>query len=367
MNAPTTSKPPDVATGLAALEAQAAAILRPEHYDYFAGGADDEVTLAENLAAFRRLRLWPRMLRGGFAGSMETVLPGARLDLPIAIAPTAFHGLAHPDGECATARAAAAAGVLMIVSMAATKSLEQVAAAVDGRAGWRFWFQFYIQPDRAFTLELVRRAEAAGCCALVVTVDSPVFGRHVRDLRNGFRDLPPGLGCANLRIDGGDEYRSIEFDSTLTWRDIDWLRSATRLPIAIKGLAHPEDARLAIEHGADAIIVSNHGGRQLDTVAASIDLLPAVAAAVDGRIPIVLDGGVRRGTDVLKALALGATAVAIGRPVIWGLAVGGEAGVGAVLQQLGHELRDALALCGCRSLRESRSAELLFTTKDPRS
>lgn len=354
----------DLATGLLALEAQAAACLPREHYDYFAGGADDEVTLAENVAAFRRLRLRPRILRGAVTDDLSTSLPGAVPGLPILIAPTAFHALAHVDGECATARAAADAEALMIVSMAATKSLEEIAAAMRGRTGWCFWFQFYIQPDRAFTLELVRRAEDAGCRGLVVTVDSPVFGRHVRDLRNGFRELPPGLRCANLRRDGRDDDHPIAFDSTLTWHDIDWLRGITSLPVILKGVAHPADALFAVDHGVDAIMVSNHGGRQLDSVAASIDLLPAVAAAVDGRIPVLLDGGIRRGTDVLKALVLGATAVAIGRPVLWGLAVGGEAGVSAVLRQLASELHDALALAGFRSLHDARGADSTFIMKE---
>jgi 4-hydroxymandelate oxidase len=228
----------------------------------------------------------------------------------------------------------------MVVSMAATVEVEEIAAS-----GATLWFQLFVQPDRGFTQELVRRAEAAGCRALVVSVDAPVFGHRERDLRNGFHDLPDGMRPEHM---GG---RSIAF-SLLTWDDVDWLRTITTLPVVLKGVVHPEDARTAVRRGVDAIIVSNHGGRQLDTMPATIDLLPDVVDAVDGAVPVLLDGGVRRGTDVLKALALGATAVGVGRPVLWGLATGGEEGVAHVLEQLRAELDVALALCGCASPRE---------------
>jgi 4-hydroxymandelate oxidase len=315
------------------LEAAARRRLDPAVYDYFAGGADDEITLRENEAAFARLRLVPRVLRGPVA-SPEVTLLGARASMPVIVAPTAFHRLAHDDGELATARAAAAAGTIMVVSMAATVAVEEIAAS-----GASLWFQLFVQPDRGFTEALVRRAEAAGCGALVVSVDTPVFGRRERDVRNGFHELPDGVRCAHM--DG----RSIAF-SPLSWDDVEWLRTATTLPIALKGIVHPEDARLAVGRGVDALVVSNHGGRQLDTMPASIDLLPGVVDAVDGAVPVLMDGGVRRGTDVVKALALGAAAVGVGRPVVWGLAVDGQEGVLQVLELLRIELESALALCG---------------------
>ncbi|HEY3260037.1 MAG TPA: alpha-hydroxy acid oxidase, partial [Pseudonocardiaceae bacterium] len=244
--------------------------------------------------------------------------------------------------------------VIMIVSMASTVAIEQVAAAAAQADGPGLWFQLGIQPDRGFTAELARRAEAAGCAALVVSVDSGVFGQRERDLRNGFLDLPDGMHAENMR-DSSGRLRRIEFCAELCWHDVDWLRELTALPIVLKGVLHPADAALAVRRGVDAIIVSNHGGRQLDTVPATIELLPAVVAAVDGRIPVLLDGGVRRGTDVVKALALGAAAVGIGRPVLWGLAVAGQEGVRQVLELLRDELDRALALCGCGRVAEVTS------------
>lgn len=331
-------------------EAEARARLDPAHYDYFAGGAGDEVTVRANEAAFARLGLLPRVLRG--AGKLQTdvTLLGSRAAMPVLVAPTAFHRLADPEGERATARAVAAAETIMIVSMAATVAVEDVAAAAPGA---ELWFQLYVQPDQAFTEKIVRRAEAAGCKALVVTVDSPALGLRERDLRNGFHDLPEHLCCENLR-DGarGDRVRPIVMAPELSWEHLDRLRETTSLPIVLKGVTHPADARLAVGHGAAAIMVSNHGGRQLDTVPAAIDLLPDVVAAVGGAVPVLMDGGVRRGTDVLKALALGAAAVAVGRPVIWGLAAGGERGVARVLGLLRAEVENALTLCGCASVHD---------------
>ncbi|NRQ31177.1 alpha-hydroxy-acid oxidizing protein [Nonomuraea sp. NN258] len=332
---------------LAELEAAARERLDPVHYDYFAGGAGDELTLRANERAFDRIALVPRVLRGAAVARTEVTLLGARASMPVLVAPTAFHRLADPEGERATARAAAAAGTIMIVSMAATVAVEDVAAAAPGA---ELWFQLYLQPDLAFTERIVRRAEAAGCTALVVTVDSPVLGAHARDRRNGFRDLPPGLCCENLR--DGDRIRPFVFSPELSWAHLDRLREMTALPVAVKGVTHPADARLALDHGAAAIIVSNHGGRQLDTVAAAVDLLPDVVAAVGGAVPVLMDGGIRRGTDVLKALALGADAVAVGRPVLWGLAAAGERGVTDVLTRLREQFEDALLLCGCAAIGE---------------
>ena len=330
----------DQAAGLADLAAGARRRLDPVYWDYFAGGAGEERTVHANEEAFARRRIVPRVLRGAGDRDLRTELFGDELSMPVLIAPTAFHRLAHPDGEAATARAAADAGTVLVVSMAATQPIEQIAAA-----GATLWFQLYPQPDLAFTEALVRRVEAAGCRALVVTVDSPVFGRRERDLRHGFLDLPTGLACENMRDDTG-RLRDIEMDAGLGWDRIAWLRGRTRLPILLKGVLHPADARLAVEHGVDGLIVSNHGGRQLDGAITTLDALPGVAEAAGGRLPVLLDGGIRRGTDVLTALALGATAVLVGRPVIWGLAVGGAAGVGHVLELLRADLDRALALTG---------------------
>ncbi|HEY4882554.1 MAG TPA: alpha-hydroxy acid oxidase [Myxococcales bacterium] len=340
-------------------EAEARRRLSPAVYDLFAGGGGDEVTLRANTAAFARIGLVPRALRGSRERNLEVMLLGRRASMPIILAPTAFHRLAHPEGERASARAAARTGTIMIASMASTVAIEEIAAAARTAAidaDPDLWFQLYIQPDLGFTEAIVHRAEESGCKALVVTVDSPLFVKRERDLRNGFLDLPSGLCCENMRVRGaGDEWtpaRPIAFSPELSWDHIDWLRRVAKVPIALKGISHPEDAALAVGHGVDALIVSNHGGRQLDTVPATIELLPGIADAVAGRIPLLLDGGIRRGTDVVKALALGATAVAIGRPALWGLAAAGEDGVAAVLELLRAELDHAMALCGCRSLQD---------------
>ncbi len=348
------------------IEREAKLRLDPAVYDYFAGGADDEITVLSNEAAFARIGLLPRVLRGAGPANLEATILGCPISMPVLIGPTAFHKLAHPEGERATARAAATAGTIMIVSMASTVAVEEVAAAARGAESGasNLWFQIYIQPDLGFTESIVQRAEAAGCSAVVVTVDSPTFGRRKRDLRNGFNDLPAGMCCENLRESGNGnghgKARQIIFSSDLSWKSIEWLRKMTELKIVLKGIVHPEDAKLAVRHGADAVLVSNHGGRQLDTVPATIDLLPAIVDAVDGRIPLLLDGGIRRGTDVLKALVLGASAVAIGRPVLWGLALDGEAGVESVLEMLHSELERALTLCGCSSLRDLTPGLLQF-------
>jgi 4-hydroxymandelate oxidase len=344
------------ALSLRELEVEALGRLTPAAYDFFAGGADDEMTLQANEAAFARIGLVPRVLRGSGTPQLEMTLLGCRCAMPVLIAPTAFHRLAHPDGERAPARAAALTDTIMIVSMASTVAIEEVATAarqVAAKTAPQLWFQIYLQPDLRFTEAIIRRVEDAGCTALVVSVDSPTFGRRERDLRNGFLDLPAGMCCENLRepLPGGGwgAPRSIVFWSELAWEHLDWLRRTTALPIALKGIAHPEDARIAVLRGADALLVSNHGGRQLDTVPAAIDLLPAIASAVGDTVPLLLDGGIRRGTDVVKALALGASAVAIGRPIIWGLAVNGAPGVVGVLEMMRAELERALILCGCAS------------------
>jgi 4-hydroxymandelate oxidase len=316
--------------------------MNPVHADFFAGGAGAERTLRGNLAAFDRLRIVPRVLRATGDRDLRTTLFGTGLATPILVAPTAFHLLAHPGGEAATAQGAAAAGTVMVVSMAATQPVEVIA-----RAGGPLWFQLYPQPDPGFTAAVVKRAEAAGCRALVVTVDSPVFGRRERDLRNGFTELPAGLVCENMRDDTG-RVRDIAMDATAGWDRIGWLRTVTGLPILLKGVLHPADARLAVEHGVDGLIVSNHGGRQLDGAIATIDALPAVAEAVAKRIPVLVDGGIRRGTDVLIALARGADAVLVGRPVLDALVAGGATAVRDRLRELTAELDHAMALAGAR-------------------
>jgi len=345
------------ALSLREFESQARFRLDRAAYDFFAGGADDEVTLRANETAFSSIGLIPRVLRGYGERDVAVQLLNCQMSMPVLLAPTAFHRLAHPDGECATVRAAMAAGITMIVSMASTVPIEKVAAAAREvvRAGIpNLWFQLYIQPDQGFTEEIIRRAESAGCSALVVSVDSPAFGNRERDRRNGFLDLPPGMSCENLRdhLSGTGRVRPIVFAPELSWEHIDRVRKMTSLKLTLKGVMHPEDARLAVRHGADAIMISNHGGRQLDTVPAAVDLLPPIADAVEGGIPLLLDGGIRRGTDVVKAIALGASAVAIGRPVLWGLAVAGQEGVAQVIETLRSELDRALALCGCRSIRD---------------
>lgn len=280
---------------------------------------------------------------------------GQKLQFPILLAPVAYHKLAHPEGELATVRGAGMAGATLVVSTYATVALEDVAKAANGP----LWMQLYVHPDRAFTRELVRRAEAAGYAALCLTVDSPVFGTRNREQRAGFA-LPRGARAENLHALGstiqatlhsaiGGVYSPI-VDPSLQWKDVDWLCSFAKLPVVLKGILAPEDARLAVQHGAAAIIVSNHGGRNLDTVPATIEALPGIVEAVQGQIPVLLDGGIRRGTDVLKALALGAKAVLIGRPYAWGLAVGGAAGVAEIVRILRDEFRAAMALCGTSSL-----------------
>jgi len=328
-------------------------------YDYFASGAGDELTLGANRAAYDRLRLRYRVMAGVGERSLGVQLFGRDLSLPVLVAPMAFQGLAHPEAELATARATAEAGTVMVLSTLSTTAVEDVVAASTGPV----WFQLYVYKDRAATAALVERAEAAGCEALVLTVDAPLLGRRERDVRNGFH-LPAHLTARNLqaagyqRLDPVDDgsglaaYVASLLDPNLTWEDVAWLRSLTKLPVLVKGVVRGDDAGLAIDHGAAGVIVSNHGGRQLDTAVATIDALPEVARAVSGRGAVLVDGGIRRGTDVIKALALGADAVLLGRPVLWGLAVDGQAGVARVLQLLRDEFDQALALCGARSPRE---------------
>ncbi|MGQ4648868.1 alpha-hydroxy-acid oxidizing protein [Lyngbya aestuarii] len=334
--------------------------LSPMALDYYASGAWDEVTLRHNRTAFERLKLRPRMLVDVSQRDLITEILGQFFPLPILIAPMAFQCLAHPEGELATAKAAAELGAVMVLSTMSTKSLEEVARL---RQETNPWFQLYVHRDRSLTQALVERAEANGFTALCLTVDAPVLGRRERDQRNQFT-LPPEMELANLTTMANLEipqtegesglftYFTQQLDPGLTWRDVEWLQSLTKLPVVVKGILRGDDALRAVEHGVKAIIVSNHGGRQLDGAIATIDALPEVVAAVGDAAEVLIDGGIRRGTDVFKALALGAKGVLVGRPVLWGLAVDGEAGVRHVLQLLRDELDVAMALSGCANLKD---------------
>jgi isopentenyl diphosphate isomerase/L-lactate dehydrogenase-like FMN-dependent dehydrogenase len=304
---------------------------------YYAGGAGDEVTLRDNIAAFERRKLRPRILVDVRGVSTATTVLGTDVSMPILLAPLAMQRMASPEGELATARAAARAGTLMCLSTAATARPADVAAAAPGAPRW---FQVYVFGDRAITEDLIAEAVDNEYSALVLTVDVPYLGRRERDLRVDFK-VPEGLSLSGDIFGQG-------FDASLSWRDLEWL-AGFGLPVVVKGLLTAEDAQLACEHGAAAVVVSNHGGRQLDGVAASLDALPEVVDAVDGRAEVFLDGGVRRGTDALKALALGARAVLIGRAMLWALAARGEDGVAHVLELLRDELKLGLALLGCGS------------------
>jgi isopentenyl diphosphate isomerase/L-lactate dehydrogenase-like FMN-dependent dehydrogenase len=325
--------------------------------DYFRGGANDEVALRENRAAWERWQLHHRVLRDVVDRELATTLFGQRVDWPVLVAPTAYHRMAHADGELATARAAAACGTAMVLSTLSNTAMEEVAR--EARRG--LWFQLYVYRDRGITAELIARAEAAGCGAIAVTVDAPVAGQRERDVRNRFA-YPADLPMSNL-LPLGSRYATPElgdggfmgyvnrmFDPSLNDRDLEWIAARTSLPVLVKGVMRPDDACAALDHGARGLIVSNHGGRQLDASPATVDVLGPVVDAVDGRAPVLVDGGIRRGVDVLRALALGARAVLVGRPVLWGLTVGGEAGVRRVLDLLRHEFDVAMALAGCRTL-----------------
>ncbi|HEY5937363.1 MAG TPA: alpha-hydroxy acid oxidase [Kofleriaceae bacterium] len=336
------------------LEAIARARLPQMAWDYYASGADDERCVRRNCEAYDRIALHYRVLVDVATRDLSTTVLGERLAMPIAVAPTAFHRLAHRDGELASVRGAGAAGTLFILSTLSNTAVEDVVAAASGPV----WFQLYVYRDRAATEALVRRVEAAGCRALVLTVDAPLLGRRERDVRNRFA-LPAGLGIENLhaagyaRLPGASAdsglaaYVADLLDPSLSWDAIAWLRSITHLPVLVKGIVRADDAVRAIEHGAAGIVVSNHGGRQLDASPATIEVLGRISDALGGRGEILLDGGVRRGADVVKALALGAKAVLVGRPVLWGLAAGGHEGVAGVLAMLRRELDLAFALCGC--------------------
>ncbi|KAA8499476.1 Peroxisomal (S)-2-hydroxy-acid oxidase GLO3 [Porphyridium purpureum] len=329
-------------------------------YGYYASGADDMQTLKDNEEGFKRLRFRPRVLIDVTKQDLTAVIMGTATSFPMVLAPTAMQRMAHPEGELATARAAAAQGVIMGLSSWSTTALEDVEAEAPGSPKW---FQLYVYKDRAITLELVRRAERQGFLAIALTVDTPRLGRREADIRNSF-SLPPHLTMANFAaIDPSREqgkmtgpgakgsglasYVASLIDQSLSWKDIQWLKENSKMPILAKGIETAEDAVLAMEAGCAGIIVSNHGARQLDGVVSTIDALEEVVQAVRGRIPVFVDSGVRRGTDIVKALALGASGACIGRPYVWGLAVAGQQGVEHVIQMLRNEFALAMALCGC--------------------
>lgn len=306
----------------------------PVAWEYIASGAADEISVRWNIDAYRSLRLVPRQLRDVSKLDTSVSLLGTRLEHPILLAPTACHKLAHPDGEVGTARGARAARAGMVLSSYSTTPVEQVAAEKPPL----FWFQLYVQ-NRAYTEGLVRRAVSAGATAIAVTVDTPISGPRNRQERSGFK-FPP-----NLPHISGDRP-----EHPLTWKDLEWIQRAAGVPIFLKGILHPDDAELGVKAGAAGIMVSNHGGRNLDTALPTIDALPAIVDRVAGRVPVMVDGGIRRGTDVLKAMAYGATAVMIGRPYVHGLAVNGAAGVEAVIGILRREMAMAMMLTGAASL-----------------
>ncbi|KAF9588991.1 hypothetical protein IFM89_017670 [Coptis chinensis] len=341
-------------------------------FDYYASGAEDQWTLKENRNAFSRILFRPRILIDVSHIDLSTTVLGYKISMPIMISPTAMQKMAHPDGEYATARAAASANTAMVLSSWSTSSVEEVASTGPGL---RF-FQLYVYKNRNVVAQLVRRAEKAGFKAIALTVDTPRLGRREADIKNRF-NLPPHLTLKNFEgLDLGKmektsdsglaSYVAGQIDRSLEWKDIQWLQTITKLPILVKGVMTAEDTRLSIQHGAAGIIVSNHGARQLDYVPATISCLEEVVKAAQGRIPVFLDGGVRRGTDVFKALALGASGIFIGRPVLYSLAVEGEAGVKNVLQMLRDEFELTMALAGCRSLKEITRNHIVTDSDPPR-
>ncbi|MED4906728.1 alpha-hydroxy-acid oxidizing protein [Brevibacillus centrosporus] len=351
-------------------EQKARELLPAGPFDYIAGGSGAEETLVSNRAAFGKWAIVPRMLRDVSKRTLGIELFGQQLKTPVLLAPVGMQAIANEEGELATARAAAAAGVPMVVSTVSAHTLEQIAETMGDAPRW---FQLYWSNDREVCASMVKRAEAAGYSAIVLTVDTIMLGWKRRDFRNGYSPLREGRGLANYvsdpvfcsRLSEVNTENAVEevlrniYHPTLNWDDIDYLRQHTKLPILVKGILHPDDAKLAVERGVDGIIVSNHGGRQLDGAISTLDALPAIAEVVDRRIPVLLDSGVRTGADVVKAIALGATAVLIGRPFMFGLAVAGEKGVASVLDTLINELDVSVALSGSNSVAELNRSILI--------
>ncbi|XP_063297570.1 2-Hydroxyacid oxidase 1 [Pelobates fuscus] len=343
-------------------EQYAKQFLQKSVYDYYRSGAGDQQTLADNVAAFSRWRFYPRVLRDVSITDLSTTILGQRVSMPICVGATAMQRMAHPDGETATVRACKSLDVGMMLSSWATSSIEEVAEAAPESLRW---MQLYIYKDRNLTRSLVQRAERSGYKGIFLTVDTPYLGRRLADVRNKFQ-LPPHLRMKNFDTEelafsskegyGEDSglavYVAQAIDASIKWDDIEWLKGITSLPIVLKGILRADDAKKAVKCGVSGILVSNHGARQLDGVPATIDILPEIVEAVDGKVEVYLDGGIRKGTDVLKALALGARAVFVGRPAIWGLAYQGEEGVKQVLNILMEELKLSMSLTGCCNIQE---------------
>ncbi|MCE9533676.1 MAG: alpha-hydroxy-acid oxidizing protein [Planctomycetes bacterium] len=335
-------------------EERARQVLPRMVYDYFASGAGAELTVGANCSDFDRLRLRPRALVGVGNRDHSTTVFGQKIPSPIAVAPMAFQKLAHVDGEMASVRGSGTAGALFVASTMATYRMEEMAAAATGP----IWFQLYVFKDRGLTRALVQRAETAGFTALQVTSDVPVMGLRETDMRNAFQ-VPPEFKIKNVESElppsdaemGDALYANCQFDVDLNWKDVEWLCGLTKLPVLVKGILRGDDAVRALDHGAKGVVVSNHGGRQLDTAISTIEALPEIVDAIGGRGEIVIDGGIRRGIDILKALALGATVAQVGRPVIWGLSLGGEDGVARALTLLRNEFDNVMAQCGCRTVK----------------
>ena len=333
--------------------------LDPGPWAYLAGGSGDEWTLRENRAAFGRWTFRPRVLCDVSEISTATTVLGTQIALPVVVAPVAYQQLYHPDAECAMARGAAAAGTGMAVSTFCTRSHEEIATAAPGLMQW---CQLYVFRDRGVTREHLAEAAAAGCSAVLLTVDTPRLAQRERDLRVGF-EIPSDLPLPYARATIGDAAQNPAdqfalLDDSVSWRDLEWIASEAQVPVVLKGVVTAEDAEMAVDHGAAAIVVSNHGGRQLDGAPATLDALPEVVDAIAGRVEVYLDGGIRRGTDVAKVLALGARAVLAGRGPMFGLAVAGEDGVRHVLELLRDELTLALCLLGCTSPDELTRAHI---------
>lgn len=335
-------------------EEQARAVLSDSVYAFIASGAGDEVTVGWNREAWNRIPIRPRVLADVARLDTRLTLLGRELPFPILLAPSAYHRAVHPEGERATARGAGAAGAAWVVSTGTNTPIEEIAR----EASAPLWFQLYVQSDRGFTAELVRRVEDAGCEALCLTVDTPVLGARNRQSRAGFR-LPDGVGVPYYSdVNTGRRRLDTSEKGVLTWDDVAWLRGIARVPVLLKGILTAEDAQRSVEAGVEGIIVSNHGGRNLDTLPATAEMLPEVVERVAGRLPVLVDGGIRRGTDVLKALAMGADAVLVGRPYLYGLAVEGAEGVRRTVEILRRELELAMALAGRASLAEIDAALL---------